>query len=271
MKTTEELDTPILVLTYKNHALDEFLKHTMKFCEKSDIIRIGGRSKEATLDECNLKEVTRNTKSNRMCLSEIYSKKEELLESYGYFENACDIVVKEASVTPFECLSQLDENQLTNLVKFPNNKFKLLNGKVAQSKKIDDLINIVCYLHGSLKDFIHFLLGEHQDSDLRSEEKELENLFEKAIVNWLPSKSKHCFINFTILCSILHEILFLGDVSNFAKFYNKAHYLFEMPKSQDHSQMKDDNEDVEEVDQDTIQEIIASRYVDDKCWYIVLM
>ena len=191
MKTSEELDTPILVLTYKNHALDEFLKHTMKFCEKSDIIRIGGRSKEATLDECNLKEVTRNTKSDRMCLSEIYSKKEELLESYGSFENACDIVVNEASVTPFECLSQLDENQLTNLVKFKINKFKLLNGNVAKSKKIDDLVNIVCYLNGSLKDFIHSLLNEDQDSNLRNEEKELKNLFKKAIVDWLPSKGKY--------------------------------------------------------------------------------
>ena len=183
LNTTEEKDTPILVLTYKNHALDEFLKHTMKFCDKSDIIRIGGRSKEAALDECNLKEVTRNAKSNRMCLSEIYSKTEELLKSYGSFENACDIVVNEASVTPFECLSQLDENQLTNLVKFKN-------GKVTKSKKIDNLINTVYYLHGSLKDFIHSILDEDEDSNLRSEEKELKNLFEKAIVDWLPSKGK---------------------------------------------------------------------------------
>ena len=40
-----------------------------------------------------------------------------------------------------------------------------------------------------------------------------------------------------------------------------------MPKLQDHFQMKDDYEDVEEVDQDTIQEIIASRYVNDQCWF----
>ena len=53
---------------------------------------------------------------------------------------------------------------------------------------------------------------------------------------------------------------------NFAKVYSKTHSLFEMPKLQDHFQMKDDNVDVEEVDEDTIQEIIASRYVNDQCW-----
>ena len=190
MKTRTELDTPILVLTYKNHALDEFLKHTLKFCDKSDIIRIGGRSKEATLDVCNLREVTKNAESNRMCLSDIYSKKSELSDCYKSFERACDIVVKEASVTPFECLLQLDENQLINLIKFPTNKFKLPNGKVAKTKKIEDLVDIACYLHGSLKGFIHFILYESQDYFLRDDQTQLEFLFENAIINWLPSKGK---------------------------------------------------------------------------------
>ena len=64
---------------------------------------------------------------------------------------------------------------------------------------------------------------------------------------------------------MLHYTIFLGDVLNFAKVYSKTHFLFEMPKLQDHIQMQDDNVDVEEVDQDTIQEIIASRYVDNQC------
>ena len=37
---------PILVLTYKNHALDEFLKDALKFLSKDEIARIGGRSKD---------------------------------------------------------------------------------------------------------------------------------------------------------------------------------------------------------------------------------
>ncbi len=34
-------DQPILVLTYKNHALDEFLKHMIPICGLDNLIRIG--------------------------------------------------------------------------------------------------------------------------------------------------------------------------------------------------------------------------------------
>ena len=55
---------PILLLTYKNHALDEFLKDALKFLSPNDIARIGGRSKEEKLDTCNLKELKKNQQIN---------------------------------------------------------------------------------------------------------------------------------------------------------------------------------------------------------------
>ena len=56
-----QLDTPIVVMTYKNHALDEFLKHCSNLpnCHLSDIVRIGGQSKEPILESCNLGSVMR--------------------------------------------------------------------------------------------------------------------------------------------------------------------------------------------------------------------
>ena len=47
-------NSPILVLTYKNHALDEFLKHCIEFCNKEDITRLGSQSKEESLADCQL-------------------------------------------------------------------------------------------------------------------------------------------------------------------------------------------------------------------------
>ena len=38
----------ILVLTFKNHALDEFLLDCRKHCPEADIIRIGGQGSRAT-------------------------------------------------------------------------------------------------------------------------------------------------------------------------------------------------------------------------------
>ena len=54
----ELIKLPIVVLTYKNHALDEFLKDLLKlFPEK--VARIGGRSKDEVLQRCNLTEIKR--------------------------------------------------------------------------------------------------------------------------------------------------------------------------------------------------------------------
>ena len=46
-------DTPVLILTYKNHALDEFLKGALGFCHDR-LVRVGNRSDEPELDEYNL-------------------------------------------------------------------------------------------------------------------------------------------------------------------------------------------------------------------------
>ena len=47
--------SPILIVCYTNHALDQLLLLISKFIEKNQIVRIGGRSKEESLNECNLK------------------------------------------------------------------------------------------------------------------------------------------------------------------------------------------------------------------------
>lgn len=46
--------TPILVICYTNHALDQFLEGIMKFTQK--IVRIGGQSKCAALEPFSLRE-----------------------------------------------------------------------------------------------------------------------------------------------------------------------------------------------------------------------
>ncbi len=51
--------TPILVLTYKNHALDEFLKGILPFVNIADMVRIGGRSREPEMEASNIKNIDR--------------------------------------------------------------------------------------------------------------------------------------------------------------------------------------------------------------------
>ncbi len=50
------------VLTYKNHALDEFLKEMVRLYPKG-VVRVGGRSNEPALEGCNLTELRKQHKS----------------------------------------------------------------------------------------------------------------------------------------------------------------------------------------------------------------
>ena len=65
MSMKKPLKTPVLVMTYKNHALDEFLKGSLSFLRQTEIARIGGRSKEEVLDNCNLKELKKTAPKSK--------------------------------------------------------------------------------------------------------------------------------------------------------------------------------------------------------------
>ena len=54
---------PIVVLTYKNHALDEFLKQCVGFLGISAVARLGGRSRDPALDACQLRTMKWHTLS----------------------------------------------------------------------------------------------------------------------------------------------------------------------------------------------------------------
>ena len=50
--------SPMLMVCYTNHALDQFLEKVLEFLPKEEIIRVGGRCKSKQLEGCNLKLFT---------------------------------------------------------------------------------------------------------------------------------------------------------------------------------------------------------------------
>mmetsp|Transcript_101999 Transcript_101999/g.233606 ORF Transcript_101999/g.233606 Transcript_101999/m.233606 type:complete len:1568 (+) Transcript_101999:399-5102(+) len=72
--TANRRSSPILVVCYTNHALDQFLEGIHSFCE--DIVRIGSRSRSDVIKEKNIKELVRNVKPSR----EYYQARRALLE-----------------------------------------------------------------------------------------------------------------------------------------------------------------------------------------------
>ena len=237
-----ESRSPILVLTYKNHALDEFLKHTLKFCGKEDVIRIGGRSKEPELDECNLNIVTRNNRDiNAKNVQEIMNRKDRLNhESKEYFK-CCSEVVSSASLTVIDVLGKFNEDQLKSLLLDENwNKFKLKNlNKKASQKAVGDLISVCYYLHENLINFVWNIYNtEHTyHFQLRQDEWDLKALLEHAVTKWLPTKD---------------------ELNKCRMIYDNYSGLFDSPDIR--SETKEDF-DADELDEDTIQEIQASRMI----------
>ena len=73
--------SPMLMVCYTNHALDQFLEKVLEFVPKDKIIRVGGRCKSKDLEECNLKNFTYQLR--------LYDKRDEL--RYKMQENGVEM------------------------------------------------------------------------------------------------------------------------------------------------------------------------------------
>ena len=62
--------SPMLMVCYTNHALDQFLEKVLEFLPKDEVIRVGGRCKSEDLEDCNLKKFTYRHR--------LYDKRDEL-------------------------------------------------------------------------------------------------------------------------------------------------------------------------------------------------
>ncbi|KAM3146819.1 hypothetical protein pb186bvf_000973 [Paramecium bursaria] len=60
----QESKSPIIIICYTNHALDQFLKHILEFVKKDQVVRIGGRSKDPVIQQLTLQNYTKVQKIN---------------------------------------------------------------------------------------------------------------------------------------------------------------------------------------------------------------
>ena len=80
-----EKNSPILVVCYTNHALDQFLEDIVKVYAESkltppDIVRIGGRCKSATLSNFVLAHKVRDVREDRSLPMHLYRERKDLLQ-----------------------------------------------------------------------------------------------------------------------------------------------------------------------------------------------
>lgn len=100
--------SPILVVCYTNHALDQFLEGIFKFCE--NIVRIGSRSKSEQMMRRNLKELVMSVPSSR----EFHQARKCLTERRDYLRDELSkaiVQVDSHTVSAAQAKSLMSEQQ----------------------------------------------------------------------------------------------------------------------------------------------------------------
>ena len=118
LSASTPLHSPILILTYKNHSLDEFLKDMIKRIPHG-VARVGGRSQEKELSSCTLNELKRSKEFRmpELVFKEIMSFKSELMQLKQEISDALDHMKEQLYFSVDSLLQTFAHEQLTEFLR----------------------------------------------------------------------------------------------------------------------------------------------------------
>ena len=167
----QKLAPPILVLSYKNHALDEFLKGLIHdgILSKNRIARVGGECEEPILDACKLENLRKQTAptstSSKLNIKEREEKRRQRDKEIGQLKYHVEKFGKSTTLTWADVLSRLSDEQIENWLQ-PNS-------------------NCYAYGHGLRTCLLKNLDNVDIDYDLEYVDY-VVNLFHRARKEWVP-------------------------------------------------------------------------------------
>ena len=117
----DDIPLPILLLTYKNHALDEFLLKMVESFGMGNVLRIGGRSKEPKLDECNLNNQLKNAflangENAGYIPKYFFQVKREIDKLQKQVDKIMDSLQSSTQISKITLLRLLDDRQIMTLL-----------------------------------------------------------------------------------------------------------------------------------------------------------
>ena len=210
------LNAPILVLTYKNHALDEFLLQVGASIGLGNVCRVGGRSDEPKLEPVSLRaRKTAQQKIKNPVLMDIRSQimdlKEEFAAASEFLQRGLMDLQRSSKINPINFIEEhFSEAQLELLLdKAPHinldnqAKFETFKEKNRISK--DMLRTVMTSIRDAMKeigipDLKTALIGETDDDHLI----DFRTIVKYAFKTWIP---KDNFIKTTEkeFCSVFEE------------------------------------------------------------------
>jgi hypothetical protein len=194
LSLTPKLDKPILLLTYKNHALDEFLKHMLEFCQKDDLVRIGGRSKEPELEECNLQSIMRSLMRDKSYSKAMYAEIQETRDEIREVETQIKVLSSQmdasSHLTKKSLIAELSEDQLRSIL--VDTPLVLKVNKNVDKSGIQALVAHIVLIFGSIRDPLLLYLNKAvaKDDPHAAQYTLCFSLFDRAFQAWLPDRQE---------------------------------------------------------------------------------
>lgn len=112
-------DSQILIVSYTNHALDQFLTGLLRYTDS--IVRIGNQSKNEQLDCFNIKQLCENGISDKRIKTSLFKLKVAYTEAVQEFNDLQNVPADE---TTFQKYTQIQVG--TNKFSFQNQKCPVL-------------------------------------------------------------------------------------------------------------------------------------------------
>ena len=191
---------PILVLTYKNHALDEFMRYVDKLFP-AKVARIGGRSRDPVLQKCRLNEIKRTRsmpdyqyemlRDHKADLEKLKVQIQAELVDLHHLQHQMITILKQ-KLTHTQIQNILlgcvwNKTDVPSMKKTDDDGFIEVKRKEKLKYKVvrqEEAIETINTLNQSVASFLE---SEDRDSEMW---QHINHMTEAALKQWVPPKSK---------------------------------------------------------------------------------
>ena len=188
-------------MTYKNHALDEFLKHAIELsnCGLGDLARIGGRCQDEALETCTLRNLARAVSSSKPIRDKIQEIKQDIETAGKHLYEELNKHHESQCLSEASFLASLTNIQLESLMVKAYLKYQYLKTKKNSSQYCtaspqwikNVVVSQVIAKHGSLKKFLlDVLRNESSVGKMNTMEGHCVNILHLATSTWV-SEAQH--------------------------------------------------------------------------------
>ncbi|XP_071957433.1 NFX1-type zinc finger-containing protein 1-like [Antedon mediterranea] len=147
--------SPIFVVCFTNHALDQFLEGIHSF-QPTDIVRVGGRSNSETLKSFNLTQLRKKARERKELPISILNRKRDILRDMHALRDVMNLAEERIKVTTTGVIGEIyletwmSDDHYESLTQFEVNSdnvvvvwLRLAGNNIASDIVVDDIQNIV--------------------------------------------------------------------------------------------------------------------------------